>query len=567
MQDPSDSVESPEPEAGPDGAEGAAEDGAGFEATRASTVLAEVVPGVAAVFGEVPAELKPYLLDVGLVPAADRTRIAGVLASIGNSATVARALGPALTGAQGLYRVSGATQSLLNAGATLAVKDGANLGAVMFQGRIIAQARWVPANAVSVAQTVATIGPALATLALQMQLNEVTGLVRTNIALTSQVLATIRKDQWHELTGLVDSVDRTVDQARTAGAVPLSLWQKVAGHEALLLKQLPLYRQNVRDHIAQIDGADDPRRRRAYLQGNAEAIAFDAHALLSTLKAWIGYQSLHAARARAAAAEDAGEARLVEDIAERTGKELDVALAETTRLLDSLRRELRVIAHLPGRDSLPLLGRRGDALAARRVSAGLLEAIEPLADALRPPAPPLEAPDVVCAPPSFDPEPYLRVLRWFLEEDETLRVLAFPEQPDAGDPFSAMLGGAKELLASARDRTAATKTMVAVTDRRVVTARAGAFLDEGEIRQDLPLDQVRYVRATTPPDRDKGGRPAVDLITRDENVRWFFHSDVDTAGVDALAAVLAESMAIPDGERQALLRRSHRRALETAEAG
>jgi hypothetical protein len=47
-----------------------------------------------------------------------------------------------------------------------------------------------------------------------MQLSEIAGLVRTNIALTSQVLATIRNEQWAELTGLVTTVDRAVDQAR-----------------------------------------------------------------------------------------------------------------------------------------------------------------------------------------------------------------------------------------------------------------------------------------------------------------------------------------------------------------
>jgi hypothetical protein len=59
--------------------------------------------------------------------------------------------------------------------------------------------------------------------------------------------------------------------------------------------------------------------------------------------------SCFAARARAAGPEDAGEARLVEDIARRTGKELESALAETTSLVDSLTRELRIIVELPGR--------------------------------------------------------------------------------------------------------------------------------------------------------------------------------------------------------------------------
>jgi hypothetical protein len=524
-----------------------------IDPTTASTVLAEVLPGVAVAFGEVPEELKPDLIDFGLVSAADRKQISTVLASIGNTATVAGNLGNAFASAQGIYRLSSVTQPLLKAGATLAIKDGANLGAVMFQGRIIAQARFIPVTKVSAAKTAAGIGPALAMVALQMQLSEVTGLVRTNIALTSQVLTTIRNEQWAELTGLVATVDRAVDQAREVGSVPTSLWDSVAGSEASLRKQLDLYRLNVRGHVGQID-RPDRHRRREYLQTNAEAILFDANALLSSVKAWTGYQALRAGKARAAGREDADEARLVDVIARDTRTELDSALAETTSLVASLTRELRIIAELPGRDTLPLPGKRRDSNTARQISARLLEAIEPLADALHPPAPPLEAPGVVCAPKSLALEPYLRILRWFLEDGETLRVLGFPDQLDALDPISAILGGAKEKLAAAMDKAAA-KTLVAVTDRRIITAKTNAFLEQGEIRQAIPIDRVRYVRAATT--QDRSARLAIDLITRDENIRWLFHADIDNTQVDALAAVLAESMTIPDVERDELQRRRY----------
>ena len=120
--------------------------------------------------------------------------------------------------------------------------------------------------------------------------------------------------------------------------------------------------------------------------------------------------------------------------------------------------------------------------------------------------------------------------------------------------LSAILGGAKEKLAAARDKAAA-KTLVAVTDRRIITAKTNAFLEQGEIRQDIPIDQVRYVRAATT--QDRSARLAIDLITRDENIRWLFPADIDSTQVDALAAVLAESMTIPDAERDELQRRRH----------
>jgi hypothetical protein len=529
--------------------------GSDIDSTTASTVIAEVLPGIALVFGEVPDELKPDLLDFGLVSAIDRQQISTVLSSIGNTAIVAGNLGNAFASAQGLYRLSGATQALLRTGATLAIKDGANLGTVMLPGRIIAQARFIPVEAVSVAQTVATIGPALAMVALQIQLSEVAGLVRTNIALTGQVLTSLRNEQWAELTALVATVDRAIDQARKVESVPASLWDSVAGSEASLRKQLDLYRRNVRGHLGQIDRSE-MRPRREYLETNAEAIVFDVFALLDSLKAWTGYQALRAGKARSAGHEDAGEARLVDVIVLDTRTEFEAALSEATSLVDSLTRELRILAELPGRETLfqSLTGWRKDSKAVRDISGRLLEAIQPLADALHPPAPPLEAPGVVCAPESLDLERYLRILRWFLEDDEVLRVIAFPDQLDALDPISAILGGAKGMLAAAMDEPVA-KTLVAVTDRRIITAKTNAFLEQGEIGQDIPIDQVRYVRAGF--SQDRGARVAIDLITRDESIRWLFQADIDSTHVGVLAAVLAESMTIPDIERDALLRRRH----------
>ncbi|MEV3929475.1 MULTISPECIES: hypothetical protein [unclassified Streptomyces] len=559
MQDPSDSLESAEPEesgrsrtAGPPGEDAQTPD-RDTDSAPASTVLAEVLPGVAVLCGEVPPELKPDLIDFGIVPAADRKQISAVLASIGNLATVAGNLGNAFAGVQGLYRLGATTQALLKGGATLAVKDGANLGTVMLPGRILRQARLYPVKAVSKAQGAASIGPGLAMIALQMMLSEVSGLVRTNLAVTSQVLTAIRKEQWAELTGLVTAIDRAVDQAREIESVPASLWEDVTGSGALLQKQLELYRGHVGDHVRQIDRST-ARSHHEYLQTNAEAIAFDAYALLSALKAWTGYQALRAARSRAAGRKDAAEAQYAEVIARDTRAEFDSSLAESTSLIDSLTRDLRILAELPGRDTLPLPGKRKDSKAARLTVARLLDAIVPLADALRAPTPALQAPDVVCAPGSPELGPYLRILRWLLEDGETLRVLGFADQLDALGPVSAIFSGAKGKFTAARDKTAAS-TLVAITDRRVITAKAGAFLEQAEIRADIPIDQVRYVRAADT--QDKATRLTVDLITRDENIRWLFHADADSTQVDALAAVLAESMTIPDAERDALQRLRH----------
>ncbi|MCX2971897.1 MULTISPECIES: hypothetical protein [Streptomyces] len=568
MQDPSDSTEAAGPEG--NGRSGTGDSRAadcpaprsGSDPAAASTVLVEVRPGVAVAFGEVPAELVAELklrpVDLGLVSVDDRTRISAALASIGNTATVGGNLAHAFASVEGVYRLGDAARAYLSAGGTLAVKDGANLGAVFLNGKIVHQVRWVPVTAVTAAGVVAAIGPALAMVALHMMLSQVASLVRTNIALTSQVLTTMRHGQWADLTALVDSVDSAVGRARELEAVTTTEWEKVAAKDDDLRKQRETYRLHVGEHVRQLGQLDTPGRRQ-YLETNAAAIIFDAHALLSSLKAWTGYQTLHAARARAAGREDDDEARLVEIIERETGEEFTSALAETTSLVDSLTRELRIIAELPGRATVPLVGKRKDAKRARLTSAELLKAIQPLADALHPPAPPLQAPAVVCAPKSLNVQRYLRILRWFLEDGETLRALGL----DAPARIGAILDGAKGKVASAMDKTAS-RNLVAVTDRRIITAKTNAFLGQGEIGRAFPVDRVRYVRA--PATRDGNGRSVIDLITPEDNIRWLFESDVDDSDVTALAAVLAESMNIPDDERVRLRQRRHV-PLETGTGG
>jgi len=438
--------------------------------------------------------------------------------------------------------MSEASQALLRAGGTLAVKDGANLGAILKGGKIIGRARLVPA-AMNPVTAGAALGPAVAMVALRMKLIETSGLVHMTIDLATQVLTTIRREQWAELQGLVASVDRVVAQAREVGSVPTSLWDTIAGSEAPLRKQLDLYQGNVVEHVRQLDRRD-AQDRRQYLETNAEAIVFDANALLSSLKAWTGYQALRAGRARTAGTEDADKARLGDIITRDTQEELASGLATTTSLVDVLTREIQIVAELPGRAGLPLGQKREDAKAVRLTCAQLLEAIRPLADALRPAAPPPQEREVICAPEDLAHEPYLRVLRWLLEAGKSVRCLAFPFRIDDLAKGAVLLGRLDP------EKWAA---VVAVTDRRIITARPGNLREHGKVASSVPLDLVRYVRAATA--GEAGGRGRVDVITRDENVRWTLHAETTGDHVGALAAVLGESMAIPDEERVALTRR------------
>lgn len=520
---------------------------AGEVAKATPMTLVEVVPGVAVVFGKVPEGLD--LVDFGLISGADRERLSNVLGSIGNAGTLAGNVADMISSAQGLYRVNDATLALLNSGAKLAAKDGAKLGAIFKNGEMIAQARFIPYG-VTAGQAVAAIGPAVAMIALQMQLSEISGLVRTNIALTTQTLKTIRHDQWSELTGLVKSIDRAIKQASEIEGVTKSLWNNVAGNEAALDKQLDLYRRNSSGHIKQLSRLSGTERRQ-YIEANAEAILFDANALLYSMKAHAGYQAIRASWARSEGAHNEQEALLADVVTREARAEFDASLHESGDLIESLRRELRIIAELPGRATLPLTKKRRDAKTSGLTCNQLLEAIEPVANALRPVSEELTSPELVCAPDDLDIEPYLNVLRWFLESGEEISGIAFPYEPGSRNLVAALpsvLGKRADATWSALapgkwaavvDK-AASSTLVAVTDRRIITAAPRTLLHRGELGDSFSLSEVHFVRR--PRVRNESERPTMDVITEHQNIHWIFPLAADHESIDKFAVLLKDGV-------------------------
>ena len=158
-----------------------------------SLELVEVMPGTAVVFGDVPKDMD--VLDFGLMPQDDKNQLSNALGALGDAGSIYGSLANAAQSAQGLYRVNDATMALLKSGARLADKDGAKLGTVFQNGKMVAQARFIPVSMTS-ASTLASIGPAVAMIALQMQLDGINRLVEANVALTRQTLQTINQAQW-----------------------------------------------------------------------------------------------------------------------------------------------------------------------------------------------------------------------------------------------------------------------------------------------------------------------------------------------------------------------------------
>nr|HMT85365.1 hypothetical protein [Arachnia sp.] len=447
----------------------------------------------------------------------------------------------------GLFRVNDATLSLLKSGGQMAAKDGAKLGAIFKNGELVAQARFIPAS-MTAATAIAAIGPAVAMIALQTQLGEISGLVRANIQLTSQTLKTIRSDQWAALRALVKTVDGAIQEANELETVNESVWELVAHQASAIKEKWELYRANVDGYVQEL-GKSDERARRQYLETNAQAIIFDTHALLSSIKMYAEYQALRAARARVRSANDESEAQLVDRITRSIPSEIDESLREIRLLTESLVRELRIIAELPGRATMPLTKKRKDAKASQLTCTQLLEAIEPLANMLQPAVEMPAVPETVCAPEGLELGPYLHILRWFLEDGETLRSVAFPYEVGTHN----FAGVVPAILAKRVDATwdalapgrasvivekFASSTFVAVTDRRIITANPGSLLRRGELGPIYSLNDVQYVRPRS--NRGVGVRPTIDVTTEQRDLHWMFPGAAAHEDIDSLAAVLSE---------------------------
>lgn len=527
----------------------------------AETALVEVAPGTALLFGQVPegTDLVPFTL------LSDDDQVA-ITTAIASSTSVLNVGAQALNGlmqAQGLVRLAPETLAQLQAGASAVQSGGYNLGTLAQNGEFVASVRWLPATGAQAASVVASLGSALAMIAIQIQLNELSSLMRENLALTETVLKTVRREQWAELTGLEGAVARALDEARTVGHVTPLLWDNISGYEADLRKQRDLFRRNVQGHAMELAKRTSHQERRQYLEKNGEAILLDAHSLLFAHKAWFQYQALRAGRAKLAAADDAQEAALLEAIVTHARTEHDAVVAETATLLGSLSREVWILAELPGKRSLPFTGANRSARTVGKMAEQILDVLDRLTDSVRIRPEPLTEPSTVLTDDRVQLMQDLAILRWHLQTDEALEAMASAYERGTGD------------------------ILVALTSERVLIAKASDFRRMGTIARVVHTDEIRYVRlresergavesaraddnavvkawdllspATRPVRRavdrlaNRESVAQLELITKDENFAWLFESlPPDAASVKALAALLADRMAIPEEERDAL---------------
>lgn len=495
----------------------------------APTVLVEIEPGTALLFGEpVPGmDVVPIAL---LNPSELRSMSDRLLASTSVLNVGAQAAN-SLTQVRGLVRLAPETLKALETARPL-TQGGHNLGVLVGKnGKMVAQVRWLPATGAQAAGAAAAIGPALALLAIQMQLNQISGLVRQNIELTSTVLKTVRHAQWAQLHGLDGAVGQALDEALDVGEVTDKIWNNIQGREHDLRSSRKYFRDQVEDHTRALAAKRGHTDRRNFLVEHGDAILADAHGLLVAQSAWFTYQALRAGNTHLTAATNPRDAKLVEKIARDAPVEHRLALDEGAALLDDLLREANILSELEGRWTFPFGKEKRSAGDVARMAGALRESLATLREGLSPGlpmAPPV--PEVMAFPPDKAISPKLQtILRWHLAADEPLLALA------DSYPNNWLVNN---------------NGFVAVTDRRVLVMNQGDLLKKGLIEHEFPLSDVRYVRYTR---ATTSNPPNIAVFTplwnHQLNFSGWAKAPNDQTAIDGLAQLLVDAADVPSDER------------------
>lgn len=531
------------------------------------SVIVEVSPGTVLVYGVAPEGFDS--VPFGLVATEDQAAVGSALATASAAINLGGGAANAVLQMQpGLYRIAAESVAKMNStGATLMQSGGQSLGTMVQHGQVVGQARFIPASGLQAAGVLASVGPAMAMIAIQVQLNELQGLISQNLELTEDLLKTVRHEQWAELTGLQKAVGKAIGEAVEVGEVTPLIWQNVHGYEKDLQKHRDLFRRNVKNHAGTLARHKGHKERLQYIEKNGEAMLLDLHSLLLAHKSWFEYQALRAGRARIEAGRNPGEARLLEKITSDANSEYNAVGVETAGLLETLTRELSILAELPGRHTIPFTKARRTAKDVAAMAKQLLAAVEHIGgSAQRIPAP-LERPATTYVRSDQRLAKDLRILRWHVRRDEEVLAIAMTQMAPAGaiesvgdgigrgfDALSSAVEAAfrrqdiVEAASGGRDRD---DLLVALTSQRVIVADVDEFRSQGVIRKAIPTSDVRYVRFRNDA---SSGVAEVDLITRTHDYHWRFGSASATdPAVKQLGALLAKQMRIPESEREAML--------------
>ena len=435
-----------------------------------------------------------------------------LIASIGEGASLSGGAASATNAIQhmsGLYKLDAVTKAQLAAGNALTkTADGRLIGAVRNAGgQITRQARLIPVSAPQIAGAIAAIGPAVTMVAVQMQLNNISKQISAVQQTATQTLQVLTDSRNADYLGDCQTINEVYQASSNHGYVSETDWSIVSSLVPRINSHRRYYKKQVANHQRALnDTQRDLSRTRKYLQDNVSNILADSFAAFETLRAWASLSVLRRARAQAQGEHPHAELPQIR-------QEVEADLEIQRMLLMGLMRELRIISELPGASSFFFSQKRQDKTASRDTATKLLEQLNELAQQLGIKENPVPNPDVTCAPANYDVSPYTQILRWYLDEDEKLEALIFPVDrlshrllAMGADQFTNTVNtSAWSMLPQAKDSTnwslgrvrRATRRavkvspeMVAVTDRRIVTADPQKFIQKGIVKEEFSINDV-----------------------------------------------------------------------------
>lgn len=433
-----------------------------------------------------------------------------LIASIGEGASLTGGATSAANTIQhmsGLYKLDAVTKAQLAAGNALTkATDGQLIGTVRNAGgQITRQARLIPVSAPQIAGAIAAIGPAVAMVAVQMQLNNISKQVSTVQQTSLQTLQVLTDSRNADYQGDCQTINEVYQASSNHGYVSETDWSIISGLVSRIQSHRHFYKKQVANHQEALEKAHaDSHTQRDYIQTNRARIVNDSCAAFETLRAWEHLTELRIARAQAQ-----GDHPHAEPLQIRQEIIEDLQVQRT--LLHGLMRELRIIAELPGGWTVPASSKRKKAHLSQQMAQEIIGTLNPLVQQLELQENPIPSPDITCAPNDYDVSPYTKILRWYLEEGEELRALAFPLNALTHRFFSPQLdkvnssinlawsnlpkpedttGWSPGRAKRAALRKGVSPEMVAVSDRRIITADPQEFIQKGIVKEEFSIDDV-----------------------------------------------------------------------------
>lgn len=507
-----------------------------------------------------------------------------LIASIGEGASLSGGAASAANAIQhmsGLYKLDAVTKAQLAAGNALTkATDGQLIGTVRNAGgQITRQARLIPVSAPQIAGAIAAIGPAVAMVAVQMQLNNISKQVSTVQQTSLQTLQVLTDSRNADYQGDCQTINEVYQASSNHGYVSETDWSIISGLVSRIQSHRHFYKKQVANHQEALEKAHaDSHTQRDYIQTNRARIVNDSCAAFETLRAWAHLTELRIARAQAQ-----GEHLHAEPLQIR--QEIIEDLQVQRALLHDLMRELRIIAELPGGWTVPASSKRKKAHLSQQMAQEIIGTLNPLVQQLEIQENPIPSPDITRAPNDYDVSPYTKILRWYLDEDEKLEALIFPVDRlshrllamGAADQFTNTVNtSAWSMLPQAKDSTdwslgwlgrrvgqkIVAPEMVAVTGRRIITADPQEFLQKGIVKEEFSINDVTPTFTDT-----DDALPELHLSQGEKKCReWCFPS---AARVEArnIAEMLVDDPAQLQPPMKPELTDSQRDEIEASEKG